>query len=126
MGTIGNRYLLLPPLDRSSPGLSNEEGTRLASALPARREALREGRDVRAYGAGKWTRTPIDATWSREHPPNPGRDGNRWPPVNTIDPDLERKVAARWRDYGIGVPCPDDALREQLTLEETRKVLKDL
>jgi len=87
---------------------------------------LREDRDVKAYGTGKWTRTLIDATRSWEHAPNPDWDGNRWPPVNTIDPDLERKVAARWRDYGIGMPYLDDAQREQLTLEETRKVLKDL
>ncbi|MCY4393566.1 MAG: hypothetical protein OXC10_00295 [Rhodospirillaceae bacterium] len=87
---------------------------------------MHEDRDVRAYGTGKWTRTPIDATRSREHAPNPDWDGNRWPPVNTLDPDLERKVAARWREYGIGIPYLDDAQRERLTLEETRKVLKDL
>ncbi|MCY4309839.1 MAG: UbiD family decarboxylase [Rhodospirillaceae bacterium] len=87
---------------------------------------LREDRDAQTHGTGKWTRTLIDATRSWEHQPNPDWDGNRWPAVNTIDPDLEHKIAARWSAYGIGVPYLDDGQREQLTLEETRKILNDL
>jgi 4-hydroxy-3-polyprenylbenzoate decarboxylase len=78
------------------------------------------------YGSGKWTRVLIDATRSWELEPNPAWGGRRFPPVNTIRPELERQIQARWEEYGIGVPYLTDAQREQLTLERLRRVLPEV
>lgn len=54
------------------------------------------------YGTGKWTRVRIDATRSWE---------------------FERKIQARWSEYGIGLPYLSEERREQLTFEKLRRVL---
>jgi hypothetical protein len=43
-----------------------------------------------------------------------------------MDPELERKIAARWDEYGIGSDYLDDEMRERLTLEELRKRFPDV
>ncbi len=77
--------------------------------------------DVAKYGTGKWHRVLTDATRSWEREPNPHFGGHRWPPLNTLAPALEAKIAARWPDYDLGIDYLDDAQREALTLEELRK-----
>jgi 4-hydroxy-3-polyprenylbenzoate decarboxylase len=77
------------------------------------------------YGTGKWTRVLIDATRSWELEKRPEYGNRRYPPINTIDPELEAKIKARWRDYGIGIPYLDDEKREMLTLAEMRKTLPE-
>lgn len=89
------------------------------STLPA-------DRDVPKYGTGKWTRMLIDATRSWEHEPNPDWGGNRWPALNKINPELERKIAARWLEYGISTDYLTDEQREQLTFEQLSKRLKEV
>lgn len=86
----------------------------------------RTTRDPAKYGTGEWTRVLIDGTrdWNLE--PDPDWDNRRYPPINTIDPKLEKKIAKRWREYGIGVPYLDEDAREQLTLEELSKRLKEV
>ncbi len=81
--------------------------------------------DPATYGSGSWTRVLIDATRNWEFERNPEIDGRRVPALNTIDPELERKVRERWSEYGIGVPYLDDEAREMLTLEQMRKVFPE-
>jgi 4-hydroxy-3-polyprenylbenzoate decarboxylase len=80
-----------------------------------------EDADVAKYGTGKWHRTLIDATRSWEREPNPQFGGHRWPPLNTLSPELEAKIAERWAEYGIGQQYLDEDAREALTLVEMRK-----
>jgi 4-hydroxy-3-polyprenylbenzoate decarboxylase len=46
-------------------------------------------------------------------------------PIAAMDPELERRIAGRWDEYGIGVDYLDDEMRERLTLEELRKRFPD-
>ncbi|MBZ0216354.1 MAG: UbiD family decarboxylase [Fimbriimonadaceae bacterium] len=78
-------------------------------------------RDIAKFGTGKWHRVLIDATRSWEHEPNPDWGGNRYPPLNKIDPKLEEKIRTRWKDYGISVDYLDDEKRELLTMKELSK-----
>ncbi|HJO73286.1 MAG TPA: UbiD family decarboxylase [Rhodospirillales bacterium] len=83
-------------------------------------------RDVLKYGTGKWHRVLIDATRSWEHEPNPYFNGHRFPPINKLDPKLERKIRKRWKEYGIGIDYLDDAQRELLTFERLSRVLPEV
>lgn len=85
-----------------------------------------EDRDPQRYGSGKWTRVLIDATRSWELDPNPQYDGRRYPPLNTIAPELEEKIKARWDDYGIGIDYLDDDQREALTMKEMSKRFREV
>jgi 4-hydroxy-3-polyprenylbenzoate decarboxylase len=40
--------------------------------------------------------------------------------------ELESRVAARWEEYGIGIPYLDDERRELLTMEQLSKRLPDV
>ena len=82
--------------------------------------------DVARYGTGSWTRVLIDATRNWEFEANPDWGGRRMAPVNTIDPELERKIHERWSEYGVGVPYLDDEAREQLTFEQLRKIFPEV
>lgn len=85
-----------------------------------------EQRNVRKYGTGKWTRLLIDATRSWELEPNEEDGGRRFPPISKIPVELERRIAARWEEYGIGVPYLDDAKRELLTMEQLSRRLPEV
>jgi 4-hydroxy-3-polyprenylbenzoate decarboxylase len=85
-----------------------------------------ELRNPAKYGSGKWTRVLIDATRNWEFEANPAYGGRRFPPIAKMPVDLERKIAGRWREYGIGVPYLDEAQREQLTLEQMSKRLPEV
>jgi len=55
--------------------------------------------------------------------------GVGWPPypaINKIAPALEARIAARWQEYGIGIPYLDDERRELLTMEQLSKRLPDV
>jgi hypothetical protein len=56
----------------------------------------------------------------------PRLGGRHDPAINTIAPELESRVAARWEEYGIGIPYLDDARRELLTMEQPSKRLPDV
>jgi UbiD family decarboxylase len=86
----------------------------------------REEANPRKYGTGKWTRTLIDATRSWEFERNPDWGNRRFPMVNTLPVELERKVQARWSEYGIGLPYLSEERREQLTYEKLRRILPEL
>jgi hypothetical protein len=47
-------------------------------------------------------------------------------PAGQIAPELESRVAARWEEYGIGIPYLDDQRRELLTMEQLSKRLPDI
>jgi len=89
------------------------------STLPA-------DRDVAKYGTGKWHRVLIDATRSWEHEPKPEFGGHRYPPLNKIDPKLERKLKKRWAKYAIGIDYLDDEARELLTMEALSRVFDEV
>ena len=82
--------------------------------------------NVRKYGTGKWTRLLVDATRNWEFERNPDWGNRRFPPVNTIPVELERKIRERWADYGIGADYLSDEKREMLTFEKLSKFLPDL
>lgn len=82
--------------------------------------------DLPRFATGKWYRTLVDATRSWEREPNPQFGGNRYPPLNKIDPALERKIKARWEEYGIGVPYLTEEKRELLTLERLARVFPEV
>ena len=86
-------------------------GSVLDPSVPA------EHASVLKYGTGRWTRVLIDATRNWEFEPNPDWGGRRMPPINRIDPALERRLRDRWSEYGIGIPYLDDEAREGLTME---------
>ena len=86
-------------------------GSVLDPSVPA------EHASVLKYGTGRWTRVLIDATRNWEFEPNPDWGGRRMPPINRIDPALERRLRDRWSEYGIGIPYFDDDAREGLTME---------
>ena len=68
----------------------------------------------------------IDATRNWTFEPNPDWDGSRMSPIASMDPDLERKITSRWKEYGIGSDYLDDDMRERLTLEQLRKRFPDV
>jgi len=82
--------------------------------------------NIRKYGTARWTRVLIDATRNWTFEPNPDWGGRRMSPIASMDPELERKIAARWDEYGIGSDYLDDDMRERLTLEELRKRFPDV
>jgi 4-hydroxy-3-polyprenylbenzoate decarboxylase len=86
----------------------------------------RERADMAKYGSGEWTRVLVDATRSWEFEPRPEWGGRHYPPVNTIAPELDAKLAARWDEYGIGIPYLDATRREGLTMERLRTRLPDV
>lgn len=77
-----------------------------------------ERNDTNKYGSGEWTRMLIDATRSWDIDPRPAWGGRRFPPTDRLAPELEARIAARWQEYGIGIPYLDDAGRERLTLAQ--------
>lgn len=85
-----------------------------------------ELRNPRIYGSGKWTRVLIDATRNWEFEPNPEYEGRRFPPISRMPVELERRIASRWSELGIGVPYLDDHKRELLTLEKLSKILPEV
>lgn len=78
------------------------------------------------YGTGKWTRVLIDATRNWEFEPNPAWGNRRYPPINKIPVELERKIRARWKEYGIGIDYLSDEQRELLTFEKLSKILPEV
>ncbi len=82
--------------------------------------------DMPRFGTGKWYRVLIDATRSWEREPDPLFGGRRYPPLNTIDPELERKVRARWAEYGIGIDYLTEEKRELLTMERLSKTFPEV
>lgn len=78
------------------------------------------------YGTGKWTRVLIDATRNWEFEPNPAWGNRRYPPINTIPVELERKIRARWKEYGLGIEYLTDEQRELLTFEKLSKILPEV
>jgi 4-hydroxy-3-polyprenylbenzoate decarboxylase len=40
--------------------------------------------------------------------------------------DLERRIASRWAEFGIGVPYLDERKRELLTFEKLSKILPEV
>ena len=85
-----------------------------------------EKANMAKYGSGEWTRVLIDATRSWEFEPRPEWGGRHYPAINKIAPELESRVAARWEEYGIGIPYLDDERRELLTMEQLSKRLPDV
>jgi 4-hydroxy-3-polyprenylbenzoate decarboxylase len=81
--------------------------------------------DPSKYATGRWTRLLIDATRSWELEPSPVYDGKRFPPVNTIAPELEEKIRARWAEYGIAEDYLDDDQRELLTYAKLGKIMSN-
>ena len=77
------------------------------------------------YGSGEWHRVLIDATRSWEFEPRPEWGGRHYPAINKIAPALEARIAARWQEYGIGIPYLDER-RELLTMEQLSKRLPDV
>ena len=99
-------------------------GPGLGSALdPSTPPNLNDGNK---YGAGQWTRVLIDATRNWEIDPRPEWGGRRFPPTDRLEPELESKIASRWKDYEIGIPYLDDAGREKLTLQQMSKQLPEV
>ena len=82
--------------------------------------------NIRKYGTARWTRVLIDATRNWTFEPNPDWDGRRMSPIASMDPELERKIASRWDEYGIGPDYLDDDMRERLTLEQLRNRFPDV
>jgi UbiD family decarboxylase len=78
------------------------------------------------YGTGRWTRVLIDATRNWEFDPNPAWGNRRYPPINTLPVDLERKVRDRWQEYGLGIDYLTDEQREWLTLEKLSRTFPEV
>ncbi len=78
------------------------------------------------YGSGEWHRVLIDATRSWEFEPRPEWGGRHYPPINKIAPELEARIAARWEEYGIGIPYLDDKRRQLLTMQQLSERLPDV
>ncbi len=85
-----------------------------------------ELRNPRKYGSGKWTRVLIDATRNWEFESNPDYGDQRFPPLNKIPVELERKIKQRWAEYGIDVPYLSEEMREQLTFEKLSKIFPEV
>ena len=99
---------------------------------PVKANVLRDNQiDLGQFPAPRWYgadggRVLIDATRNWTFEPNPDWDGRRMSPIASMDPDLERKIASRWKEYGIGSDYLDDDMRERLTLEQLRKRFPDV
>ncbi len=78
------------------------------------------------YGTGKWTRVLIDATRNWEFEPNPAWGNRRYPPINKIPAELERKIRSRWKEYGLGIEYLSDEQRELLTFEKLSQILPEV
>jgi 4-hydroxy-3-polyprenylbenzoate decarboxylase len=85
-----------------------------------------ERNDTARYGSGEWTRVLTDATRSWEFGPRSEWGGRHYPPIDKVAPELESRIAARWEEYGIGIPYLDDDRRELLTLERLSRRLPDV
>ncbi len=68
----------------------------------------------------------IDATRSWELEPDEDYGGRRFPPIAKMPVELERRVAERWDEYGVGVPYLDEERRELLTMEKLSKILPEV
>jgi len=86
----------------------------------------REQANVLKYGTAKWTRVLIDATRNWEFERNPGWGARRFPPINKIPVELERKIRKRWAEYNLGLDYLTDEKREMLTMERLSKILPDV
>ena len=75
------------------------------------------------FRTGKWTRVLVDATRNWDLAENEDWNGQSFPPVGKLEPELEQKIRDRWEEYGIGIPYLDEDKREQLTLANLRDVL---
>jgi 4-hydroxy-3-polyprenylbenzoate decarboxylase len=78
------------------------------------------------YGTGCWTRVLIDATRNWEFEPNPAWGNRRYPPVNTLEPELEERIRARWSEYDIGIDYLSEDKRELLTFRELKKRFSEI
>ena len=87
---------------------------------------LPEDADAAKYGTGKWHRVLIDATRSWQREPNPDFGGRRYPPINTINPKLEKKIKRRWKEYSIDVEYLDGEARELLTMAKLSKIFPEV
>src|SRR5690349_19989734 len=85
-----------------------------------------EKNDTAKYGAGEWNRVLFDATRSWEFEPRPEWGGRHYPPIDKIAVHLESHVAARWAEYGIGIPYLDGKRRDMLTMEQLSKRLPEV
>ena len=81
-----------------------------------------ELKNMAKYKTGRWTRLLIDATRSWEYEERPEWEGRRFPPLNRIPVELEKKIHARWQELGIKLDYPDDEGRERLIGEQLQKV----
>ena len=86
----------------------------------------REEANPLKYGTGKWTRVLIDATRNWEFERNPAWGNRRFPPINTVPVELERKIRDRWAEYGLGLDYLSAAQRELLTFEKLSEVLPEI
>jgi 4-hydroxy-3-polyprenylbenzoate decarboxylase len=83
----------------------------------------REDRDPVIFGTGKWHRLLIDATRNWDYPRREEYGGQVYPPVNKLSRDVERLVARRWEEYGIGTEYMSEEQRKKLTLEHLIPIL---
>lgn len=86
----------------------------------------REQANVPKYGTAKWTRVLIDATRNWEFERNPDWGDRRYPPINKIPVELERKIRKRWAEYGLGLDYLTDEKREILTMEKLSQILPEV
>lgn len=83
----------------------------------------REDRDPILYGTGKWHRVLIDATRNWDFPRRPEYGGHVYPPVNKLGIGVEKLLARRWKEYGLGIDYLSEEQRKKLTLEHLIDVL---
>jgi 4-hydroxy-3-polyprenylbenzoate decarboxylase len=86
----------------------------------------REQANVLKYGTAKWTRVLIDATRNWEFERNPDWGDRRYPPINKISVELERKIRDRWQEYDLNLEYLTDEKREMLTMEKLSKILPEV
>jgi 4-hydroxy-3-polyprenylbenzoate decarboxylase len=86
----------------------------------------REQANAMKYGTGRWTRVLIDATRNWEFERNPAWDNRRYPPINKLPVELERKVRDRWDEYGLGIDYLTEEQRELLTFEKLSQDLPEV
>lgn len=46
--------------------------------------------------------------------------------IDAIWPEPEARIAAHWSEYGIGIAYLDDAQREQPTMQQSRKRIREV
>lgn len=54
------------------------------------------------FGGGRWNRLLIDATKTWRWGPKPEWNGERFPLVAKVSPEMKKKVRERWAEYGLG------------------------